>query len=85
MLNGEQLSALRMAPLTGANKLAIAIALVGTTQEQIEAATGIRQAYVSAIVNARYSKLPLETARKLAGYFGCAIEDLFPARQAVAS
>lgn len=85
MLTVEQLSALKMAPLKGANKLAFAIALVGTTQEQMEAATGIRQAYISAIVNGRYSKLPIETARKFAGYFGCQIEDLFPAREAAAS
>lgn len=85
-LTTEQLSALKMAPLKGANKLAIAIALVGTTQEQMEAATGMRQSYISAIVNGRYSKLPIETARKFSGYFGCQIEDLFPAREtAVAS
>lgn len=53
--------------------------LSGVTQEQIAAAFGIRQGYISRVVNGFYSKLPLETARQYADFFGCSIEELFPA------
>lgn len=56
-----------------------------TTQVQLAAAIGKRQNYISAIARGQYSELPLETSRALARAFGCAIEDLFPAREAVAS
>ena len=85
MLSVEQLAHLRGADVgDAANKVGLAMALTGATQEQIEATTGLKQPYVSSIVNGRYSKLPLETARKIADFFGCLIEDLFPAKEAVA-
>lgn len=57
----------------------------GLTQSQVADATGINESNLSQIVNGRYSNVKVETARRLADYFGCHIEDLFPAREAQAS
>lgn len=82
MLTPDQLANLRQAPLEKApNKIAMAMELASVTQLQIEAATRIPQSYVSRIRRGRYSRLPGETMRTLADYFGCQIEDLFPARE----
>lgn len=59
--------------------------LADVTQVQLQAATGFTQSYISRIKNGRYADLPGETMRTLAEYFGCPIEDLFPAREAIAS
>lgn len=40
--------------------------------------------WLSDIERGDYKDVPLEKARVLAEFFGCAIEDLFPAREAVA-
>ena len=87
VLTKSQLQKLRRAPLTGANRLQLAMSLPKPriTQVQLAAAVDLSQPYVSAICNGAYSEIPLETTRALAQFFGCAIEDLFPARQAVAS
>lgn len=79
MLNREQIRALQAAPINGQrNRLRVALALAGIRQVDVSEATGITQANLSDIVNGKYSAITLETTRKLAGYFGCAIEDLFP-------
>lgn len=80
MLTGKQLQELRRVRLSedSPNRVYAAMKLVGVTQKEIENATGIAQPYVSNIVNGKHSKLPLETARRLARFFGCSIEDLFP-------
>lgn len=85
MLAAKEIHELTAEPLVGRNRLRRFMEASNTTQEQLFAATGIRQPQISAIANGRYQKLPLETARKLSDFFGCAIEDLFPAREAVAS
>lgn len=85
MLTRKQLAALKAAKLTGPNKLKKAIELAETTQEQVAAALGLSQPHISEIANGNYSRLPMETTRALADHFGCSIEDLFPAKQAVAS
>lgn len=59
--------------------------LADVTQVQIADKTGHTQSYISKVQNGRYSDLPGETMRSFADYFGCQIEDLFPAREAVAS
>lgn len=58
--------------------------LAGVTQEQLGAAIGKPQTSISDIVNDRH-QTSVETARAIARAFGCAIDDLFPAREAVAS
>lgn len=85
MLTRKQLAQLKAAKLSGPNKLKAAILLAGTTQERVAAAVGSSQPHISEIANGNYSRLPVETVRSLADHFGCAIEDLFPAKQAVAS
>ena len=42
-------------------------------------ALGISQAHVSRIKSGTYSDLPGETMRSFARFFGCSIEELFPA------
>lgn len=85
MLSDAQLHRLRTEPIDGPNRLRFAMRLAGITQEQLEAKMGIPQPTISKVVRGSYSRLPIETARKYAAVFGCHIEDLFPAREAVAS
>lgn len=86
MLTPEKLAALRGAEPKNRNRLHEAIRLAGVTQEAIGAAVGLSQPRISAICAGRFGEdgLPLETARDLAGYFGCEIDDLFPVRAAEA-
>jgi len=83
MLSEQQLAALRMA-VVEPNRLRVAMALVPVTQVQLAEALGVEQSYISKIVNGRYSRMSLEVAQKLAAYFGCTTDDLFPARAEVA-
>jgi transcriptional regulator with XRE-family HTH domain len=84
VLSPEQLDALRLAPATGKNKLALAMTLAGVTQMQIADATGLTQGYISKVKTGNYHDIRGESMRALAGFFGCLMEDLFPAREAVA-
>lgn len=86
MLTRAQAKQLRDAPILDTpNKIALAMKLTGVTQVQIAEGTGFPQSYISRLRNGRYSRLPGETMRRLAQYFGVHIEDLFPSREAVAS
>lgn len=86
MLTRTQMQELKRTPLRHApNKIAVAMKLTGCTQTDIADATGFAQTYISRIKNGRYSKLPGETMRELADFFGCSIEDLFPSREAVSA
>ena len=85
MLSKGQIESLKRSRPRGRNRLAKAMDFTNVTQVQIAEKTGFTQAYVSRVINGRYSDLPGETMRKFADFFGCAIEDLFPAREAVAS
>lgn len=85
-LNTTQLNTLRRMPLGKApNRVQAAMDLLQLTQVQVAEMVGSVQPKVSQIVNGKYSRLPIETARDYAEAFGCQIEDLFPAREAVAS
>lgn len=59
--------------------------IAGVTQVQVAAAVGIAQSQVSEDANGKFSEMSLDKARTYARYFGCDVEDLFPAREAVAS
>ena len=83
MLTDTQLAALRAAP--GANRVGKAIALAGVTQGTVAAALGFPQPYISDVARSRYRTITVENARKFAHYFGCSIEDLFPAPRKAAS
>lgn len=85
MLTKDQVETLRRSRVKGRNRLAKAMELATVTQVQLEARTGLTQSYISRIKNGHYAGLPGETMRTLAEAFGCQIEDLFPAREAMAS
>jgi transcriptional regulator with XRE-family HTH domain len=85
-LTPEQLESLRRIPLgIYANKVGLAIHLTLATQLEIEAETGIAQPQISDIVRGKYSRMNVDTARKLAAFFGVSIEDLFPAPKKVSA
>lgn len=80
-LTAEQLSALRKATVAGApNKLRLARTLVGLNQQEAAKRIGIQPPNLSDFERGDYKDLLLETARRFADFFGCRIEDLFPAR-----
>lgn len=85
MLSADQVEALKSVEPEGANRVWNAMRLAGITQVQLAAGVGMTQPHISDLANGKYSALPLETARRLAEFFGCAIEDLFPAPEAKAS
>jgi DNA-binding Xre family transcriptional regulator len=89
-LTDDQLTALRAVPVMHAsgmqNRLRIALALARARQSDIlDAYPEMDAGQVSRIVNGKYASIELETTRKFAEFFGCQIEDLFPARDEVAS
>lgn len=85
MLTRKQVEQLRQTPPRFRNRIADAMDLAGATQVQIAETTGFTQSYISRVRNGQYGdELPGETMRAFAVCFGCAIEDIFPARQAVA-
>jgi DNA-binding XRE family transcriptional regulator len=82
-LTPEQLTALRAVPVgTLANRLRIALALAGVNQTEVAKEIGLPVPNLNRHVNGRHGGPTIETGRKLAEYFGCSIEDLFPARVA---
>jgi DNA-binding XRE family transcriptional regulator len=83
-LTPSQLKKLRKAE--GGNRIRIARQLMGLTQQQLAPLVDMTQAGLSDLERRRYGDTNLSTAQKFADFFGCAIEDLFPApQQAVAS
>lgn len=84
LLNPRRLRELRDTATEG-NRVARAIELAEVTQLDVAAATGLPQPYISDVARNRYQTITVDNAHKFADYFGCAIEDLFPAREAVAS
>jgi len=85
-LTNFQLKQLRAAPVGAAgNRVAKAIELAEVTQTALADSIALPNTYVSDTARGRYQTITVDNARKFAEYFGCAIEDLFPAREAVAS
>lgn len=83
-LTAKQLRDLRDTVIEDGNRVARAFELAGVTQMEVAVATELPQPYISDVVRSRYKTITVENAHKLAQYFGCSIEDLFPAREAVA-
>ena len=82
-LTTEQLESLQRAPLGRlANRLPIAFALTGSKQAEACEATGLSASHMSKLVNGLTS-VSVEHAHKLADFFGCSIEDVFPAKAEV--
>lgn len=82
-LSPEQLMKLRRSRT--AARLRLARELSGLTQQVVADAVGLSQSALSDLERQRYAATTVDTARKLAGFYGCLIEDICPARQAVAS
>lgn len=83
-LSTKRLNDLRKSGTDG-NRVAKAIELAEVTQVEVATSTGLPQPYISDVARNRYQTITVDNARKFAEFFGCAIEDLFPAREAVAS
>lgn len=79
MLSTKQLDELRRSRGANRNRLGKAMELAGTTQVQLAEATGLTQSYISRIKNGRYDDLSGDTMRSLVAFFGCSLDDLFPA------
>ena len=80
MLTEKQLVRLRAAAAApGSNRLGLAMSLTGVSQKTVARDVGMSQPYVSDVVRGRYRTITVVNARKFARYFGCLLEDLFPA------
>lgn len=75
-------AALRREGRLGAGKrLRHAFELAGVTQQEAANALGLSQSYISDVLCGRYETVTVSIAHKFSGYFGVAIEDLFPVKQ----
>jgi DNA-binding XRE family transcriptional regulator len=86
-LTPEQIEALRAVPILDGmppNKLRIATTMLGITQVELAARADLHETFISDIARGMVKNCSLDTAHKIAAVFGCAIEDIFPAREAVA-
>lgn len=80
----KKLHQLRRTPIgSSGNRLQAAIDLAEETQTSVAAALSLPYTYVSDTARGRYQTITVEKAHKFADYFGCAIEDLFPSREAL--
>lgn len=83
-LSTKQLSELRRATPENGNRVAVAMRLADLTQSELAQAIDVTQPYVSDVARGRHETITVDNARKFADFFGCSIEDLFPARAEVA-
>lgn len=85
-LTSKQLKQLRETPVGPVgNRVQRAIDLAEETQTSVARAIELSYTYVSDTARGRYHTISVDNAHKFAEFFGCTIEDLFPAREAVAS
>jgi transcriptional regulator with XRE-family HTH domain len=83
MLEFGQLAELRCTAIDDApNRLRLALRLAGKTQAEVARAIEMSPPHFNDVCSGRVKEVSLTTAHKLANYFGCAIEDLFPSRPA---
>jgi len=82
MLTAEHIAELRRSKPSNRNRLVKAMELANVTQVELAEAVGSTQPRISSICNGRFREdgLALETTRRFAEFFGCDIDDLFPAR-----
>jgi transcriptional regulator with XRE-family HTH domain len=80
MLEPEQVDELRQVPLNAdtRNRVADAIRLAGLTQKRVAEDLQMTESHLSDICRGRFRNPRLDTLQRLASYFGCSIEDLFP-------
>jgi transcriptional regulator with XRE-family HTH domain len=85
-LTSSQLKTLRGARVDDAgNRIDAATKLAGVTQAELSRALGMSQQYVNDVARGRYQTITVAQALRFSEYFGCNIEDLFPAREERAS
>ena len=87
LFNPEQLKALRRHRGKERNRLRAAMDLAEprVTQEKLAVHLEMTQPQISRLVRGDYVDVSVAVAGALAEFFGCSIEDLFPAEQKVAS
>lgn len=84
-LTPEQVQALRSVPLGAMpNKVRLARTMLALSQGEVAKAIEMQPPGLSQLERGNYVDVPLARARALAELFGCSIEDIFPAREAVA-
>lgn len=66
------------------NRVRAARKALGMTQVQLCESLGFVQPYLSDVERRRHAQITVENARRFSDFFGCSIEDLFPAREEVA-
>lgn len=85
-LSATKLRELRNRPIgPSRNRLSDAIELSKETSTAVAKATGLSLQYLSDVTRGRWDTITVENAHKFAEHFGCAIEDLFPSKQEIAS
>lgn len=75
-LSDSQLDFLRSEPLTGPNKLKLALRLLNMTQVEFADVLGMHVVVLNRIIGG--SNITLATARRLADALGAGLDDLFP-------
>lgn len=78
MFTGSQLTHLRSLPAANGNRLRVAREIAGLTQREVADRLDLTQSSLSDLERNRYGSTTVDTARKLADFYGCTIEDLFP-------
>lgn len=77
MLNARQLKELRADPGVP-NRVKAAMRIAKATQVAVATGTGIQQTQISRIASNMGNGVTLATATRLANFFGCTVDDLFP-------
>jgi hypothetical protein len=84
-LTASQIRQLRAQPVAeGGNRIEKAIELADIPHGQLAAAVDLTPSQVSDDIRGRYQTMRLDRAQRYARVFGCRVDDLFPANQAVA-
>lgn len=83
MLSKHQVRRLRATPLGDApNRLRLAMDALEVTEEQVEAGCGVSQSNINKLLNGNRPNPSRDTMSRLAQFFGCLMDDLFPATEA---
>jgi DNA-binding XRE family transcriptional regulator len=69
--------------MTG-NRIAAAFRITDRAQMECAREFDLTPQYISDVKAGRFQNISVENAHKFAAFFGCAIEDLFPARTVAA-
>jgi plasmid maintenance system antidote protein VapI len=77
-LTSAQLARLKREASDKPNKILDALYLVRARQQDLVVATGLHASKISELVNGKYSRISLDTARRVSQALGACIEDIFP-------